>query len=131
MGCRTEFVDPQPSDARLAEIYGPSYYEAWHQESAENVQVSKQLTFAPILRAAELSPGQRILDVGCATGQLAAFAASSGLEVFGVDLNVDAIEAARIAVPEATFHAGTMADLPFPDEEFDAVMCVRRSVNSR
>lgn len=123
-GCRTEFVDPQPSDERLAEIYGPSYYEPWHHESAENVRVTKELTFAPILASAELAPGQRLLDVGCATGQFAGLAARAGLKVFGVDLNTDAIDAARRAVPGASFHAGTMADMPFPGEEFDAVVMV-------
>ena len=124
VGCGTEFVRPQPSDDRLAEIYGPSYYEPWHQESAENVRLSKELTFAPILAAAQLEPGQRLLDVGCATGQFAGLAARSGLKVFGVDLNADAIEVARGAVPEARFHAGTMADVPFPADEFDAVVMV-------
>ncbi|MEO8695220.1 MAG: class I SAM-dependent methyltransferase [Acidimicrobiales bacterium] len=108
----------------MTEIYGPSYYEPWHQESAENVRRSKELTFAPILAAAELAPGQRLLDVGCATGQFAGLAARNGLKVFGVDLNPDAIDTARRAVPDASFHAGTMADHPFPGEEFDAVAMV-------
>jgi 2-polyprenyl-3-methyl-5-hydroxy-6-metoxy-1,4-benzoquinol methylase len=44
--------------------------------------------------------------------------------VFGVDLNPDAIATAREAVPTAKFHAGTMADHPFPGCEFDAVVMV-------
>jgi 2-polyprenyl-3-methyl-5-hydroxy-6-metoxy-1,4-benzoquinol methylase len=123
-GCRTEFLHPQPSDERLTEIYGPSYYEPWHHETADNVRIAKEKTFAPILAAAELTRGQRLLDVGCATGQFAGLAVREGLDVFGVDLNPDAIATARASVPTASFHAGTMADDPFPGQQFDAVVMV-------
>ena len=51
-------------------------------------------------------------------------AAATGWKVFGVDLNGDAIETARRSVPDVPFHAGTMADTPFPGEEFDAVVMI-------
>jgi SAM-dependent methyltransferase len=122
--CGTEFLDPQPSDVRLAEIYGPSYYEPWGEEGAEGVRRMKRLTMAPILQAAKVGRGVRVLDVGCATGHLVSLAAEQGAEAYGLDLNEAAVEQAAKAVPEARFAAGTLADEPFPGVQFDAVLMV-------
>ena len=119
--CGTEFVDPQPSDERLAEIYSPDYYEPWNYERPEVVKVMKQLTFEPALIAAGLAPGARLLDVGCATGDLAALASTKGFEAFGIDLNEAAIARAREAVPNGRFHVGLLDDEPFDGVRFDAI----------
>jgi 2-polyprenyl-3-methyl-5-hydroxy-6-metoxy-1,4-benzoquinol methylase len=122
--CRTEFLDPQPTDARLGEIYGPSYYEPWDHESAEVVRQMKQRTFAPVLDAARVAPGDRVLDVGCATGDFVSLAAQRGLQVYGVDLNRAAIERAQLAVPQGRFHVGVLGDEPFEGEQFDAIVMI-------
>jgi SAM-dependent methyltransferase len=122
--CGTEFLDPQPSDARLAEIYGPSYYEPWGEESEEGVRRMKRLTMAPILQAAKVGPGVRVLDVGCATGHLVSLAVEQGAAAYGLDLNEAAVEQAAKEVPEAQFAAGTLADEPFPGVQFHAVLMV-------
>jgi len=122
--CGTEFLHPQPTDQRLGEIYGDDYYDAWSHESSEVLREMKQLTMAPILDACGLVPGQRVLDAGCATGDLISIAAQRGFRAFGVDLNAAAIERARRSVPSAQFAAGTLADQPFAGETFDAVVMV-------
>jgi 2-polyprenyl-3-methyl-5-hydroxy-6-metoxy-1,4-benzoquinol methylase len=119
--CGTEFQDPQPSDERLVEIYGPSYYEPWTYEDADVVKRMKQLTFEPALDACGLAPGAHVLDVGCATGDLAALVASRGFDAYGIDLNGLAIERARAAVPTGHFHVGVLADEPFAGRMFDAI----------
>ena len=86
---------PQPSDSRLDEIYGTSYYEPWQWEDKDVVQGFKARTFLHGLRRADPRTGDRLLDVGCAQGELAATAANLGLDVLGVDINRDAIERAR------------------------------------
>lgn len=107
-GCTTEFLFPQPGDARLGEIYGPSYYEAWGWERPEVVQAMKERTFMRALSMAPSRPGSRLLDVGCAQGELAAAAVRGGYEVAGVDVNEAAIARAREQVPAATFHCGPL-----------------------
>jgi 2-polyprenyl-3-methyl-5-hydroxy-6-metoxy-1,4-benzoquinol methylase len=99
---------PQPSDRRLADIYGVAYYEPWQWERKETVQAGKALTFTRALALANPRRGQRLLDVGCAQGELAAAASRMGLTVLGVDINAEAIGRAREQVPEATFYCGEL-----------------------
>lgn len=83
----------------------------------------------PLLRAAALREGERVLDVACGTGvatRLAAEAVGSTGTVTGVDLNPGMLEVARRATPPGTsieWHQGDAEDLPLPDESFDAVLC--------
>jgi 2-polyprenyl-3-methyl-5-hydroxy-6-metoxy-1,4-benzoquinol methylase len=107
-GCRSEFLSPQPDDARLAEIYGPEYYEPWHWEHADVVRAMKARTFLRALGHLDLSARSRLLDVGCAQGELPEVATSLGMQVTGLDLNARAIEVARERVPNATFVCGQL-----------------------
>lgn len=122
--CDSEFLWPQPNDDRLAEIYDDAYYEPWSHEREDVVRRSKVATFRPILAAAQLRPGAKLLEVGCATGEFAELAASAGYSVAGVDLNPAAIGRARERVPAARFHVGTLSDVPFAAETFDAVVMI-------
>jgi len=106
--CRSEYLAPQPDDARLAEIYAPDYYEAWHWEQPDVLQAMKGRTFMRALRLLEPRPGSLILDVGCAQGELAKAALSLGMNVTGLDLNPEAIETAKKRVPGARFICGEL-----------------------
>ena len=106
--CRSEFLSPQPDDARLAAIYGPAYYQPWHWEKASVVRAMKARTFLRALGLLKLSVGSRLLDVGCAQGELAEVAVSLGMQVTGLDLNARAIEVATEQVPKATFICGEL-----------------------
>ncbi len=64
--------------------------------------------------------GERILDVGCGTGQLTADIARSGAQVIGMDSSPDMLAQARKNFPELRFVAGDAAGFEFP-EPFDAV----------
>ncbi|THF69425.1 methyltransferase domain-containing protein [Deinococcus sp. Arct2-2] len=76
------------------------------------------------LASAWLEPqaGERILDVGCGTGELTRRIAESGAEVVGVDASPDMIAAARAGSSLAglTFEVVDAHALAYPDE-FDAV----------
>jgi len=65
-------------------------------------------------------PGERILDIGCGTGQLTGEIAQSGAEVTGVDNSAEMIEAARRNYPALRFERADAACLTF-QSEFDAV----------
>lgn len=73
----------------------------------------------------EVSAGSRLLDVACGSGQLALVAARRGIEVTGVDIATNSIEAARGRAKheglEAEFDEGDAEELPYADGSFDAV----------
>lgn len=72
-----------------------------------------------LLRAvAEVRP-RRVLDAGSGHGDYAAVIAAP--QVVCVDQSEAAVEAARKRGLEA--HIGDIAELPFPDDSFDAVIC--------
>jgi trans-aconitate methyltransferase len=66
------------------------------------------------------APGERVLDLGCGTGELTAAIAASGAEVVGLDASPEMLEAARRAHPELRFELGDGQALAFASE-FDAV----------
>lgn len=124
LSCATEFVWPQPSDERLAMIYGPSYLAPWSHEDSAVLERMKQLTFDRLLDLCPVTTGSVVLEVGCATGAMLAAAARRGARVFGIDVNATAIERARRRLPQATLHVGTVTDDPFPGVTFDVVIMV-------
>jgi len=65
-------------------------------------------------------PGERILDLGCGTGQLTAEIAKSGAQVLGIDKSEEMLREARQNYPELTFVQGDATAMRFKDP-FDAV----------
>jgi trans-aconitate methyltransferase len=65
-------------------------------------------------------PGERILDLGCGTGALAAEIAAKGAQVVGVDRSASMIAEAHKKFPELQFEVCDARTLPF-SQEFDAV----------
>jgi len=65
---------------------------------------------------------RRVLDVGCHAGHiLEALHLPDDCEVFGCDVNSEALELARQYLPRATFVPGRAEALPFEDSSFDFV----------
>ena len=65
-------------------------------------------------------PGDRILDLGCGTGQLTSDIATTGAHVLGVDRSPDMIAEARTKFPSLHFEVCDARRLPFRNE-FSAV----------
>jgi trans-aconitate methyltransferase len=88
-------------------------------------------------------PGERILDLGCGSGQLTAKIAEAGARVIGIDLSPDMIAQARANYPEVEFAIGdatsfelaepvdavfSNAVLHWVKEAAGAIACVRRAL---
>jgi SAM-dependent methyltransferase len=81
---------------------------------------------APVLDAAGVRPGQRVLDVACGTGVLARAAAPRvrpAGSVTGVDPNPGMLAVAARLAPDLAWREGAAEALPFGDASFDAVAC--------
>jgi ubiquinone/menaquinone biosynthesis C-methylase UbiE len=79
----------------------------------------------PVAQAAEIGPGQDVLDVACGTGVLAGEAArrvQPGGHVVGLDRNAGMLAVARRKAPEIEWREGLAEALPFPKDRFDAVV---------
>jgi len=74
------------------------------------------------LDLAHITPGERILEVGCGTGTLTLAAkvrAGAGSRVSGIDIAPDMIETAKRkaakAGEEIDFQVGRIQEIPYPD----------------
>lgn len=65
-------------------------------------------------------PGERVLDVGCGSGELTRAIADRGARVVGVDASPDMIAAARQGFPDLEFAVADARTMRF-DAPFDAV----------
>lgn len=70
------------------------------------------------------SPGDRVLDAGTGSGNLAAALSRPGLELTGIDFCEPAFALARRKAPSAHFQFGDLTrPLAFADNSFDHVAC--------
>lgn len=97
-----------------AKVYDDFFVPALFRQWASRVAI-----------AAEITQGQRVLDVACGTGVLArtisALVGSAG-SVVGLDVNAAMLAVAQEAAPDLAWRAGRAEALPFGDGEFDAVV---------
>ena len=79
-----------------------------------------------ILDSWQLTPKQRVLDIGCGAGQSAIPAAHRGHQVVGIDIAESLIEhakeRARYEGLNVQFDVGDAEDLPYEDNHFDVVI---------
>jgi SAM-dependent methyltransferase len=79
------------------------------------------------LSGLDLGARERILDIGCGTGELSrVLAEESPGDVVGIDADLSLLSRARDRVPVL---AGDARRLPFPDGTFDLVVCQALLIN--
>lgn len=79
-----------------------------------------------VLQFSEIKPKEKVLDIGCGTGEQANFFAKLGAIVAGIDINPKMIGAALLKKKkenlEIYFQRGDATNLPFEDSIFDVVV---------
>ncbi|KRR20483.1 hypothetical protein CQ13_32330 [Bradyrhizobium retamae] len=82
-----------------------------------------------LLAAAQLKPGERVLDVACGTGVVARAAANAvgpTGTVAGLDISPGMLTRARKQVPSGNsihWYEASAEAMPLPDRSFDVVLC--------
>ena len=97
----------------------------WEQRAATYEDSLGQITtrvVEPLLDAAGVGGGARVLDVASGPGFVSAAAAERGASVVGVDIAEAMLAIARQRYPELEFRHGSAEALPFGDGSVDAVV---------
>ncbi|MEO8521042.1 MAG: methyltransferase domain-containing protein [Acidobacteriota bacterium] len=111
----------RPAVTRAAQIFWSRYfgvYDTLNQARPYQAMIARQVELlAP-------RPGDRVLDAGTGSGNLAAALVRTGADVVGIDFCEPAFELARRKAPTATFRFGDLTrPLAFANGEFDLVAC--------
>jgi ubiquinone/menaquinone biosynthesis C-methylase UbiE len=75
-----------------------------------------------LLDALALEPGERLLDLGCATGRHSRAFAEAGLSVVGLDIAAAFLRVGKDAAPSVGFLRGDARRLPVADGAVDAAV---------
>jgi SAM-dependent methyltransferase len=83
-----------------------------------------QALAAGLIELAEVGSRERVLDVGCGTGQLtlALAEAVGAVNVSAIDASEEVVQVARARIPGADISVASAQALPFADGTFDAVL---------
>ena len=104
----------------VAQRYGRRW-SAGAAVRAERFADMSRPAWVAVAAATGIGPGQRLLDVGCGSGEFGRLAADRGAEVAGIDAATGMIELAEALLPDADLRVGTLEDLPWADGSFDVV----------
>ena len=103
-----------------------SQQRTWSEGDFAMVATIHQGVSENLCEAVDVSPGERVLDVACGSGNTAIAAARRFTEVVGVDyvpaLLVRGRQRAAAEQLQIAFREGDVEALPFPDAGFDVVL---------
>jgi SAM-dependent methyltransferase len=110
-------VDPEAFNAFEA--------AGWNAKAAGYDELAGQITgrmVEPLLDAADVGSGLRVLDIATGPGYAAARAAARGARVVGVDVSEAMVALAKARYPELEFRQANAEQLPFDNSAFDRVV---------
>ena len=122
---RSEPVSDQSGFGADADAFTAFEAAGWERQAPTYDDVMGRVTsrlVGPLLEAAGVQQGSRVLDVATGPGYAAAAAADLGASVVGVDMAPAMVELARRLHPTVEFRVAQAEALPFEDDSFDAVI---------
>jgi ubiquinone/menaquinone biosynthesis C-methylase UbiE len=99
------------------------FYDAWRRSSSKPNH--REILEPLLVSLLDPKPGERVLDIGCGTGNHLIMFSKMGLDVSGVDASPQMLEKARARLGhKSNFKIGMAEDLPFDDNEFDLAVLI-------
>jgi SAM-dependent methyltransferase len=108
-----------------ADAFNAFEASGWDAQSAGYDEFFPAITnrlIEPLLDAAGVGPGVRVLDVATGPGYAASAATDRGASAVGVDVSGEMLALARRRDPRLDLRAGDAEALPFADASFDAAV---------
>src|SRR5215471_15249835 len=90
------------------------YHQAFGELTAQSI--------APLIEAAAVKKGTKVLDIATGPGYVAAAAAKRGAAVIGIDFSAAMVAEAQKRNPDIEFREGDAEQLPFGNDLFDAAV---------
>jgi SAM-dependent methyltransferase len=100
--------------------------EYWNRRFSEEGRIWGDAPSGTALRAAELfrkEGVQKILIPGCGYGRHTEFFAGEGFKVHGIEVSDIAVGFAARTGPRVVYFRGSVLDMPFSEDLYDAVYC--------
>ena len=99
------------------------FYDSWRR-SHPNRTIERSLE-SLLVSLLDPQPGEKVLDIGCGTGNHLIMFSKMGLNVSGLDASSQMLAKARVRLGhKSDFKIGTAEDLPFDDNEFDLAVLI-------
>src|SRR3954463_6999768 len=90
--------------------------QAWNASHYDRAGAFVPKLGADLIELLAPQPGERVLDLGCGTGDLTAQLAERGARVIGLDASVEMVDEARRKHPTLDFVVGDGQELPYDQE---------------
>ena len=125
--CRFQWLDPQPTDAELEEIYSNQYFlDEGDAEITELVNKLKRATaglYLEQLIKGDLSSisGLSLLEIGCGMGDFLLEAQSRGFKVSGLEVTDHLVEFTNRRLGISSVQKGFIETSNFQKESFDVI----------
>jgi SAM-dependent methyltransferase len=115
-------TEPAPIDARAFHDFERAGWQRAAKYYQDTFGTLTMQAVGPLLDAAAVGPGTRLLDVATGPGYVAGAAAARGASTVGIDFSPEMVAQARLRHPGLEFLEGDAEALAFPTEHFDALV---------